>query len=78
LRIPDALELHHVFEGEGMLGLGECGKRENHESKKSQNETAHNRTSEANGEKCSRFGSATVPGGCPAGVPPADEAETKL
>ena len=26
-RLADALELHHVFEGEGTLGLGESGKR---------------------------------------------------
>jgi hypothetical protein len=48
-RLAYALELHHVFEGEGMLGLGEGGKSENDKGKKNEKETAHDGLSSANG-----------------------------
>ena len=35
-RLADALELHHVFEGEGMLGLGECGACESNKERERQ------------------------------------------
>jgi len=34
-RLADALQLHHVFESKGVLGLGEGGKREKKDEKKS-------------------------------------------
>ena len=37
--LADAFQLHHVFESEGMLALGECGKSEKKNEKKSK--TAH-------------------------------------
>jgi hypothetical protein len=41
LRLADALQLHHVFESERMLGLGDGGKCEWDQNEKSQEETAH-------------------------------------
>jgi hypothetical protein len=43
--LADALQLHHVFEGEGMLGLGEGGEGEGDDCKNEQEETAHKGTS---------------------------------
>jgi hypothetical protein len=42
LRIADALQLHHVFKCEGMLGLGESGKSEG-ENEKREKKPAHKR-----------------------------------
>src|SRR6266852_4612169 len=52
LRIADALQLHHVVEREGMLGLGDTGESKD-ESKKEEKKTAHERTPWQT-EKCSR------------------------
>ena len=46
--IAHALQLHHVFEGEGMLGLGESGKSEG-EYEKREKKTAHEEPPAANG-----------------------------
>jgi hypothetical protein len=40
LRVSDALELHHVVEGEGVLGLSESGKSKC-EHEKREKKTAH-------------------------------------
>src|SRR5208283_5744852 len=64
LRIADALQLHHVFKGEGMFGLGrgercQCGKHE-----KIKKNTAHEasllRRTAWQTKKCSRVCNATA------------------
>ena len=50
LRIADALQLHHVFEGEGMLSLSESGKSKRKcKYEKREKKTAHEGPPAANG-----------------------------
>jgi hypothetical protein len=69
LRIADALQLHHVLEGEGMLLLSDSGHGKSNESESGKKKTTHEAISWQMDE-CSRrkAGSSTSPAVTPAMV----------